>query len=187
MFLLVDNYDSFTFNLYALFKTLNADIKVIKNSEFVSAEKFKGIILSPGPSNPSNSGTTLKYLENYLGKKPIFGVCLGMQAIGYALGFNIKHAKTVMHGKSDRINIYRKVVLFKNMSNFNAVRYHSLAVNIDEQHRYVTGVAKSDKEIMAMEDIDKKFFGVQFHPESFLSDNGKTIVENFLKFVAGGM
>ncbi len=187
MFLLIDNYDSFTFNLYACFKLLNTDVTVVKNTEFVSASKFKGIILSPGPSNPENSGTTMKYIEEYAGKKPIFGVCLGMQCIGSYLGFKIKHAQSVMHGKRDTVNIFQNSILFDNMDNFNAVRYHSLAVDINGSHPIVTAVAKSDNEIMAIEHYEKKLFGVQFHPESFLSENGSEIIKNFINFTNGGI
>jgi len=187
MFLLIDNYDSFTYNLYALFRNSNIDVCIIKNTDyFMDASRFKGIIFSPGPSCPSNSGATLKYINEYLGKKPILGVCLGMQAIGVALGFNVKHAKSVQHGKVDEIKISKRKVLFRKLNDFKAVRYHSLAVNIPDNHSFVTATAKSDNEVMAIEDSDKKFFGVQFHPESFLSENGEILIKNFIDFANGG-
>ncbi len=182
MFLLVDNYDSFTYNLAALFKKLGCELTILKNDQFVDCEKFEGIILSPGPSSPVNSGTTLKYISKYIGLKPIFGVCLGMQAIGFSLGFKIRHSKTVMHGKVDQINIKSHNCLFKGIKSLKAVRYHSLAVDIPKEHRYVSAIAKSDSEIMAIEDVSKGFFAVQFHPESFLSEYGDKIGKNFIDF-----
>jgi len=126
MYLLVDNYDSFTYNLYSLFSNLGAEVKVIKNSEFIPADDYMGIILSPGPSNPANAGTTLKYIEKYKGKIPIFGVCLGMQSIGYMNGVKIRKAKKIMHGKVDTICVNRESMLFNNLPDkFQAVRYHS--------------------------------------------------------------
>jgi anthranilate synthase component 2 len=187
MFLLVDNYDSFTYNLYALFFKCGVNLKIVKNSEFLPAAEYEGIILSPGPSNPANSGNTLRYIEDYMGQIPIFGVCLGMQCVGYKLNFKIKRAESVMHGKVDKINILNRKILFKNLNDFQAVRYHSLAVDINKDNDLVTALSESDNETMAIEDIDRKFFGVQFHPESFLSDYGLNIARNFIKFVRGGV
>lgn len=185
MYLMVDNYDSFTFNLYSLFKNLNAEVVVIKNDEYIDIENFKGVILSPGPSNPSNSGTTLKYLKNYVGIKPIFGVCLGMQSIGYFLGNPVRNAKTIKHGKIDNIVVTKdETLLFKNIpGTFKGVRYHSLVIDIDD--KYVTSRSGSDGEIMSIEIPEKKLFGVQFHPESYLSEYGEIIIKNFLKYCGG--
>jgi anthranilate synthase component II len=181
MYLLIDNYDSFTYNLYALFSECGAAIDVIKNDAYVPAGRYRGIIISPGPSSPVNSGTTLRYIKEYLGKKPIFGVCLGMQALAYSLGFGITRANTVRHGKVDEITIVKNSVLFSGMpETFSAVRYHSLAVEMDE--RYVTSRAKNDGTVMSIEDSERKFFGVQFHPESILSQYGGHIVRNFLDY-----
>jgi anthranilate synthase component 2 len=181
---MIDNYDSFTYNLYALFNQCGAEIDVIKNNEFIGAEAYEGIILSPGPSSPKNSGTTLRYIGEYLGRKPLFGVCLGMQALAYSLGYGIVRARTVKHGKLDEIAVTKKSVLFNNVpESFSAVRYHSLAVDIDE--RYVTSRSKNDGTAMSIEDRKNKFFGVQFHPESILSEFGGTIVRNFLDYTAG--
>jgi anthranilate synthase component 2 len=183
MFLMIDNYDSFTYNLYALFNQCGAEIDVIKNDEFIGAEHYEGIILSPGPSSPKNSGTTLRYISEYLGHKPLFGVCLGMQALAYSLGYGIVRARTVKHGKLDEIAVTKKSVLFNNMpESFSAVRYHSLAVDIDE--RYITSRSKNDGTAMSIEDSEKKFFGVQFHPESILSEFGEIIIRNFLDYAS---
>ena len=184
MFLMIDNYDSFTYNLYALFKECGTDVAVIKNDAYIAADTYDGIIISPGPSSPRNSGTTLRFIKEYLGKKPMFGVCLGMQALAYSLGFPIVRARTVRHGKVDEICVTKEAVLFKGMpASFLAVRYHSLAVDIDK--RFVTSKSKYDDTVMSIEDRELKFFGVQFHPESILTEFGKVIVQNFLKFAFG--
>jgi anthranilate synthase component 2 len=179
MFLLVDNYDSFTYNLYALFRLAGAEVDVIKNTEFKAADGYKGIILSPGPSNPANSGTTLKYLELYTGKIPMMGVCLGMQAMGYHMGYEIRSAKTIMHGKTDIMNKTRESKLFAGIPDgFTAVRYHSLAVAAPES--IMTATAASDGECMGMEDEANMLYGVQFHPESVLSAYGDIMAKNFM-------
>lgn len=181
MYLMIDNYDSFTYNLYALFNQCGAEIDVIKNDEFIDAESYEGIIFSPGPSSPKNSGTTLRYISEYLGRKPLFGVCLGMQALAYSLGYGIVRARTVKHGKLDEIAVTKKSVLFNNVpDSFSAVRYHSLAVDIDE--RFITSRSKNDGTAMSIEDRENKFFGVQFHPESILSEFGKVIINNFINY-----
>ncbi len=181
MYLLVDNYDSFTYNLKALFESAGVKIYVIKNDEFTKADSFKGIILSPGPSNPSNSGTTLKFIEEYKGKKPIFGVCLGMQSICYALGYPYRKARKIMHGKIEEIKVRNSNMLFKSVPDeFNAVRYHSLVVDVPDE--FITSVSTSDNEAMSFEMPDMMLFGVQFHPESYLTEHGLKIVKNFLNF-----
>jgi anthranilate synthase component 2 len=182
---MIDNYDSFTYNLQALFRECGADIDIVKNDRYVPADRYDGIIISPGPSSPKNSGTTLRYLGEYLGRKPVFGVCLGMQAIAYSLGYPVVRAATVKHGKLDEITVTEKSVLFGNMpGHFSAVRYHSLAVDMDEAR--VTSRSKNDGTVMSIEDIEQKFFGVQFHPESILSQFGGQIVSNFLDFATSG-
>lgn len=181
MFLLIDNYDSFTYNLYALFAECGARLTVIKNDSYVSADPYDGIILSPGPSTPKNSGTTLRYISEYLGRKPLFGVCLGMQALAYSLGHEVVKARTVKHGKVDEIEVTGDTVLFRGLpASFSVVRYHSLAVTMDPQ--FVTSRSKSDDTIMSIEDRERKFFGVQFHPESILCEHGMEIAKNFLNF-----
>lgn len=182
MFLMIDNYDSFTYNLYALFRECKIEMKIIKNNEFIPADDFEGIILSPGPSSPKNSGTTLKYLEKYRGKKPIFGVCLGMQSMAYSMGYKIIKAKKIKHGKIDRVNVIKDSILFRGLpESFNVVRYHSLAVDIDD--KYITSISGDDGMVMSIEDRENKFFGVQFHPESILSEHGNKIVQNYLDFI----
>ncbi|MBN2161059.1 MAG: aminodeoxychorismate/anthranilate synthase component II [Spirochaetes bacterium] len=181
MYLLIDNYDSFTYNLYALFSECGAELDVVKNDVFTPADRYEGIIISPGPSSPKNSGTTLRYIREYLGRKPFFGVCLGMQSIAYSIGYGIVRARTVKHGKLDEISVTRPSVIFGGLpDSFSAVRYHSLAVDIDD--RFVTSRSKNDGTVMSIEDRERKFFGVQFHPESILSDFGEKIARNFLYF-----
>ena len=183
MFLMIDNYDSFTYNLYALFRECGADVDIIKNDAYVPADRYEGIILSPGPSSPENSGTTLRYIREYLGRMPIFGVCLGMQALAYSLGYPIVRARTVKHGKLDEIAVTRESVLFRDVPRtFSAVRYHSLAADADERH--VTSRSQDDGTVMSIEDRERKFFGVQFHPESILSQCGRQIIQNFIGFAA---
>jgi anthranilate synthase component 2 len=182
MFLLIDNYDSFTYNLYALFKECGTEVVVVKNDRYIPADSYQGIIVSPGPSSPKNAGTTLRFIKEYLGRIPFFGVCLGMQALAYSLGYPIVKARTIRHGKVDQILVTGESVLFKNLpAEFSAVRYHSLAVEIDE--KYVTSRSKHDNTIMSIEDREQKFFGVQFHPESILSEFGSKIIRNFLDYV----
>ncbi len=182
MFLMIDNYDSFTYNLYALFCQCNAEVKIIKNSEFVPADDFDGIIISPGPSTPENSGTSLKYLEKYLGQKPVLGVCLGMQCIAHSMGYKIVQAKTIKHGKVDKIRKVKKSILLDHLpEEFNAVRYHSLAADVDEE--FVTALSLDDGVVMVIENKDKKIFGLQFHPESISGEYGREIINNFLDFV----
>lgn len=184
MFLLVDNYDSFTYNLKALFEMEGVEVFVIKNDEFTDASTFDGIILSPGPSNPTNAGTSLTYIERYRGKKPIFGVCLGMQTICYTLGYNYRKARSIMHGKIEEVKKKKELILLKGLPDtFKAVRYHSLVVDAPDE--YVTSISASDNEAMSFENIDEMLFGVQFHPESYLSEYGNLIVRNFIHFCKG--
>ena len=184
MVLLIDNYDSFTYNVYTLFARLGINVQVRKNDKGLLKGPFDGIILSPGPSNPENSGDTLDYIKEYAGKVPIFGVCLGLQAICYARGYEIRQAHKIIHGKKDTIKVLKRVVLFNNVpDNFKAVRYHSLVADADKA--YVTALSESDNEIMAYEDKKNMLFGVQFHPESFLSDFGEEIAINFINFCKG--
>lgn len=181
MFLLIDNYDSFTYNVYTLFVKAQADITVRKNNIGVIDGAYEGIIISPGPSNPENSGDSLGYIKKYMGKIPIFGICLGMQAICYIKGYKIRQARKIMHGKIDSINVLKTSVLFNKLPNeFKAVRYHSLVVEAADE--YITAKSHSDSEAMAFEDPESMIFGVQFHPESILSEYGKQIAVNFINF-----
>ncbi len=181
MYLLIDNYDSFTYNLRALLSSCGAKTDVIRNDQFVDAEKYRGIIISPGPSNPENAGTSNRYLQEYAGKKPVLGVCLGMQCIASFMGHKVAHAPTIMHGKADTIKITGDSLLFSGVpGSFQAVRYHSLAVT--DGGKDVTSRAESDNAVMSIENRKMKLYGVQFHPESILSQFGKEIITNFIKY-----
>jgi anthranilate synthase/phosphoribosyltransferase len=192
MYLLIDNYDSFTYNLYALCLKCGVQVKIIKHNEVVDCEIFAGIIISPGPSAPSSAGRTLEYIEKYKGRIPILGICLGMQAIGQNQNLLVHGAKTVRHGKLDAIEIHsdKDTVLYRGFAveasshntTIQAVRYHSLAIAIDASSPRVTSTAKSDGEIMSYEDREQMLFGVQYHPESFLSEGGEKILKNFFEF-----
>jgi anthranilate phosphoribosyltransferase len=185
MFLLVDNYDSFTYNLYALFRSCGEDVRVIRNSEFIPADEYEGIIISPGPSSPENSGTSLEYLRRYRGVKPVFGVCLGMQCMAHVMGRPVVPAATIKHGKVDTVVRSGESMLLRGVpERFRAVRYHSLAVDVDPS--LVTSRAESDGVIMSLEDAGSLFFGVQFHPESILSEHGMIMVQNFIDYARGG-
>lgn len=187
MILLVDHYDSFTYNLYALFKNLGAHIVVVRENRIPSdLSAFKGVILSPGPSHPSVMTGSMRLLEAIAGRIPVFGVCLGMQIIGFFLGYEVSRAKRIMHGKRDRIVLLGDSIIFRRIpTTFSAVRYHSLSVKIRDL-KGVVAVSEVDGEIMAIEFPDKLLFGVQFHPESIESEFGEVIASNFLEVCYGG-
>ena len=174
MVLLIDNYDSFTYNLVHYFETLGADMKVVRNDaatpEELMALSPKAVVVSPGPSSPKNAG-----------KVPIFGVCLGMQSIGYAFGGEIVLAKRVMHGKISAIT-HDGTGVFKGMPNpLEVVRYHSLAVSERTLPPCLRVTARAeDGEIMGLRHRDFLVEGVQFHPESIMTFGGKRMLENFL-------
>lgn len=185
MILLIDNYDSFSYNLYQLAGSVNPDIKVVRNDE-LSIEETKEldpshIILSPGPGYPSNSGVCEEVVLKLGGEIPILGVCLGQQAICEALGGKISHAKKLMHGKSSIVNISTDCKIFEGLNKRERVaRYHSLiAVNLPD---CLSVTAEDDNgEIMAVAHKEKPIYGLQFHPESILTDSGEKMMRNFLE------
>lgn len=184
MILLIDNYDSFTFNLYQYLGTLNPDIKVIKNDELTVEEiidlKPTHIILSPGPGRPSEAGV-IEDVVRYVHNIPILGVCLGHQAICEVNGLEIKNAKNICHGKKDYIEIDNNSVLFKGLDNkIAAARYHSL-IGVGESNDLIVTSRNSDNEIMSVEHKKYPIYGIQFHPESILTDDGMIILKNFLE------
>ncbi|MDD3053981.1 MAG: aminodeoxychorismate/anthranilate synthase component II [Endomicrobiia bacterium] len=186
MILLIDNYDSFAYNLYQLIGSLNTDIKVIRNDDLTVKEIEKldpeRIVLSPGPGKPSNAGICIDVVKHFAGKIPILGVCLGHQAICEAYGGTISYAKTLMHGKQSTITIDTNCSLFTNLpEKIKVARYHSLALLSDTIPDKLIITAKSDDgEIMAVSHKNYKTYGVQFHPESILTPQGKVIIQNFL-------
>lgn len=187
MILLIDNYDSFSYNLYQMIGMLNPDIKVIRNDEMsideIRALNPSHIILSPGPGYPKNAGICIEAAKE-LGKEfPILGVCLGHQSICEAYGAVIGHAKQLMHGKASVVTVDNNCKLFKNMpKEFSVARYHSLAADAETMPECLEVTAETaDKEIMAVKHRDYPIYGVQFHPESILTPDGAKILENFLK------
>lgn len=186
MVLLIDNYDSFSYNLYQLVGSLAKEIKVIRSDEMTVQEIFElapsHVILSPGPGRPEDAGIYEELLRTYQGEFPILGVCLGHQAIGQVFGGTVSYAKEVMHGKQSVATQRKESKLLKGVPHeFLVARYHSLAV-LEETLPDVLQVTASteDGEIMAMEHTYYPVYGVQFHPESILTPQGRVMMENFL-------
>lgn len=186
MILLIDNYDSFSYNLYQLIGEINSDIKVIRNDEMTPEEirnlKPKSIILSPGPGRPENAGNIVEVVKE-LGKDiPILGVCLGHQAICKAFGATITYAKKLMHGKQSEVKFDTNSLLFHNCSEVGKVaRYHSLAVSEETllSELFITA-RTTDGEVMAVQHREFPIYGVQFHPESIMTTEGKKMLKNFI-------
>lgn len=185
MVLLIDNYDSFTYNLVHYFETLGADMKIVRNDAATAEELFamspKAVVISPGPSSPKNAGVCVDFIKKYGGKVPIFGVCLGMQSIGYAFGADIVLARRTMHGKTSMVT-HDSTGVFRGMPNpIEVVRYHSLAVAENTLPKCLRVTARAeDGEVMGIRHTDFLVEGVQFHPESIMTFGGKRMLENFL-------
>ena len=188
MVLMIDNYDSFTYNIVQYCLELGANLKIIRNDE-LSVEEIKAlkpskIIISPGPATPNEAGVCLEVIKQMSDTTPIFGICLGHQAIGQAFGGEVIRAPKMMHGKTSKIEILSDGLLFKNLPReITETRYHSLIVNKENLPDCieVTALSCDDKEIMALKVKDKNVYGVQFHPESIMSEFGHEIIDNFLK------
>jgi anthranilate synthase/aminodeoxychorismate synthase-like glutamine amidotransferase len=185
--LVIDNYDSFTFNLYQYLIELGANVNVFRNDEItlgqIRMQNYSHIVISPGPGTPDTAGITLEILKNLSGEIPILGVCLGHQAIGQVFGGKIVRASKLMHGKLSEI-IHDKKGVFKGIpKKFLATRYHSLVVKKTKLPKCLIISAKTkDGTIMGLRHRKFKVEGVQFHPESYLTQNGKALLKNFLKF-----
>ena len=185
MLLLIDNYDSFTYNLFHYLGELGADVRVVRNDEISAAEalalKPEGIVLSPGPCTPNEAGICLDVIKQADGKMPIMGVCLGHQAIGQVYGGRIVRAPEPMHGKLSRIHHTGKSV-FRGLNNdFNATRYHSLTIAPDSMPSVLEVTATSDDGVIqGVMHKAHPVHGVQFHPESIASENGHALLNNFL-------
>ena len=186
MIVLIDNYDSFTYNLVQYIGAVEPDIRVIRNDactpEEIEAMKPDAIVISPGPGKPSEAGICIEATQYFKDKVPILGVCLGHQAICEAFGGTVSYAKELMHGKSSVAQILEESPLFKNLgTEMQVARYHSLAAIRDTlpEELKVTAVT-DDGEIMAVEHRDYPVYGLQFHPESVLTPKGMTLIENFL-------
>ena len=189
MILLIDNYDSFSYNLYQLIGGVEADIKVVRNDECTLEEiaemKPEAIILSPGPGRPEDAGICITVIKEFAGKIPILGVCLGHQSICEAFGGTVSYAKELMHGKKKTIYTVGKSRIFEGLGDsFQAARYHSLAALKDKLPDVLKVTAEAeDGEIMAVEHTEYPIYGVQFHPESVMTPDGKKMIENFINVV----
>ena len=186
MIVLIDNYDSFSYNLYQLIGMMNEDITVIRNDE-KTVEEIKAmdpshIIISPGPGRPEDAGVCRKAIRYFTGKVPILGVCLGHQAICQEFGATVSYAKQLMHGKQSEVQMDTDCKIFKGLSEYTKVaRYHSLIATKDTIPEELVVTAKTDDgEIMAVKHRDYEVYGLQFHPESILTPDGYQMIENFL-------
>ena len=186
MILLIDNYDSFSYNLYQLLGELNPDIRIIRNDELtveeIQALHPSHILLSPGPGRPEDAGIIIEVVQKLGPRIPILGVCLGHQAICAAYGATITYAKQLMHGKQSEVQLDLSCPIFSGCQTPTPVaRYHSLAADPKTLPDYLkVTAATDDHEVMAVEHRQYPVYGVQFHPESILTPSGKTMLNNFL-------
>ena len=186
MILLIDNYDSFTYNLYQYMGIFEKDIKVVRNDKMTIEEIEQlnpdRIVLSPGPKSPKEAGICIDVVKHFYQKKPILGICLGHQSIGAAFGAEIVHAKELMHGKQSLITQDGRGIFEGIPSPVHVARYHSLAADGDTipDSLYVTASTK-DGEIMAIQHKEYPIYSVQFHPESIMTPEGRQILRNFIQ------
>lgn len=182
---IIDNYDSFTYNLSHLVKELGADVTVLRNDLFrlTDLKPFDRIILSPGPGIPSEAGLLLDVIRTYAGRRPILGVCLGHQAIGEVFGAQLENLSEVFHGVATPCHLVASSPLFRGIPEaFTVGRYHSWVVARDHFPDCLEVSAESDEhQIMALRHRQLPIYGIQFHPESVLTPQGKTIIQNFLQ------
>lgn len=190
MILMIDNYDSFTYNLVQYLGELKAEVKVVRNDQItideIKALQPERIVISPGPCTPNEAGISLEVIKTFAGKLPLFGVCLGHQAIGQSFGGNIIRAKEIMHGKTSMMH-HTNQGIFKGLSNpFEATRYHSLVINRNTCPDCLEVTAWTETpegeidEIMGVRHKDFAIEGVQFHPESILTQHGHDMLQNFI-------
>ncbi len=185
MILIIDNYDSFTFNVAHALGTLGKEVKVVRNNHLAveEIEDFspEAIVISPGPGRPEDSGITCEAIRVYAGKIPILGICLGHQAIGHVFGATVTRAKRPVHGKVSKI-FHDSLGMFVDLPNpFPATRYHSLIVQRDTITEPLAVTAEtSDGEVMGIRSLEMKIEGVQFHPESIATEHGAKLFQNFL-------
>ncbi len=187
MILIIDNYDSFTYNLVQMIECLHENVKVIKNDELTIKEiqdlNPKGILLSPGPSTPDHAGICLDVVKHFHKDIPILGICLGHQVIAQAFGGEVIRAKHLMHGKIDKISHDFNGVYYGMPQDFIATRYHSLIIS---EHNVpaclkVTSRSSTDSYIMGLRHVEYPIEGLQFHPESYKTEYGHQLIKNFLK------
>lgn len=189
MLLMIDNYDSFTFNIVQYFGELGAEVKVMRNDEIdvtgIAALNPEYLVISPGPCTPNEAGVSVEAIKAFAGRLPILGVCLGHQSIGQAFGGRIVHARAVMHGKTSPIH-HHSVGIFSGLPNpFEATRYHSLVIERESLPDCLEITAWTEKngvldEIMGVRHRELDVQGVQFHPESILTEHGHRMLKNFL-------
>jgi len=186
MLLMIDNYDSFTYNLVQYFGELGEDVRVFRNDAIsvneIAAMKPDALVISPGPCSPKDAGISVEAIQFFAGKLPILGVCLGHQGIGYAFGGEIVHARQPMHGKRSPVH-HANVGVFSGLPNpFNATRYHSLAIRRETIPDCLEITAwTQDGEIMGVRHKEFAIQGVQFHPESIMTEHGHALLKNFLE------
>ncbi len=188
MVLMIDNYDSFTYNIVQYCRELGADLKIVRNDE-LSVEEIEKldphkIIISPGPASPNEAGVTLEVIKYFQDKLPILGICLGHQSIAQVFGGDVVRAKNMMHGKTSIMKQSSVCPIFEGLpQEFTATRYHSLIVDKDTLPDSIepTIYSTDDDEIMGLKVKNKPIYGVQFHPESIMSEYGHEIIGNFLK------
>ena len=184
--LMIDNYDSFTYNLVQYFQELGEEVEVFRNDKItvdeIERKKPRRLVISPGPCSPAEAGVSVEAIRELAGKMPILGVCLGHQSIAHAFGGRVVRAASLMHGKTSPIH-HDGRGLFKDLSNpFDATRYHSLIVERESLPECLRVTAwTKEQEIMGMEHVELPLWGVQFHPESILSVEGKKLLKNFLE------
>ena len=188
MFLMIDNYDSFTYNLVQYLTQLGADTAVFRNDEItldeIGAMKPEAIFISPGPCSPREAGITVEAIRRFYKEYPIMGICLGHQAIGYAFGADVVRAGRLMHGKVSPVLNDGKTIFQGLPSPFPAGRYHSLIVDGDTLPEFLEVSAQTEEgEVMGIRHRHYPVEGIQFHPESILTPNGKRILRNFLKMI----
>ena len=184
--LMVDNYDSFTYNLVQYFGELGAQVEVFRNDEItvagIAERRPERLVISPGPCSPAEAGISVEAIRHFAGKLPILGVCLGHQSIGAAFGGKIVRAQQLMHGKTSEITTTRQGVFAGLPEKFTVNRYHSLAIERDSSPRELKVTAwTEDGEIMGVRHAELPIEGVQFHPESILTEHGHAMLKNFLE------
>jgi anthranilate synthase/aminodeoxychorismate synthase-like glutamine amidotransferase len=186
MLVMIDNYDSFTYNLVQYLRQMGEEVAVYRNDAFelkdLENDRIKGIVISPGPGAPASAGLSIPVIQKFSGKKPILGICLGHQAIAEAFGGKVISAKKIMHGKTSMIAADGKSI-FKGITKpFPAMRYHSLAVSREHLPECLEITAQTDDgEIMGIRHCEHPTEGIQFHPESIMTPVGKRLLRNFIK------
>jgi len=190
MIVLIDNYDSFTYNLVQVMRGQGADIQVFRNDAIsvaeVAALQPAGLVISPGPCTPAEAGISVALIQHFSGKLPLLGVCLGHQSIAVAFGATVDHARSIMHGKTSPVH-HADTPLYRGMANpFPAGRYHSLAIIKETLPAcLVVDAWTEDGEIMGVHHVEHPTYGVQFHPESVLTPSGKRLLRNFKDMTEG--